>query len=251
LRNKNHINKFKSYTAIIAFTLALTIPMLFNLGVAHFREALLTNPENAHIMAMSSIKNGIFNITDVKSWMLFIVGIMCCMFAIFKGYYMDDAYPKFGKLTRRKIELEEELHVIYEDANEHLEDLHESYLETLDTKFESLVIKEKRIGHLSSAFEQQKRILVSYIRHLEDNLHYLIRLYRDTNSAERQDASPEYFNDAICLEMPSEELDIKYNQKRNDVSNIREELSATLPDIRKDFLDIKKGMHESIGSKVE
>jgi hypothetical protein len=251
LRNKNHINKLKSYTAIVFFILLLTIPILFNLGVAHFREALLTNPENAHFLAISSIKTGIFNITDVKSWMLFIVGIMCCVFAIFKGYYMDDAYPKFGKLTRRKIELEEELHEIYEDANEQLEDLHESYLENLDSKFELLVIKEKRIGHLSSAFEQQKRILVSYIRHLEDNLHYLIRLYRDTNSAERNNDSPAYFNDAICLEMPSEKLDIKYNQKRNDVSNIREDLSASLPAIRKDFLDIKKAMHERIGSIVE
>ncbi|CAK1824384.1 conserved membrane hypothetical protein [Vibrio crassostreae] len=250
LRNKNHINKFKSYTAIIAFTLALTIPVLFNLGVAHFREALLTNPDNAHLVAMSAIKNGILNITDVKSWMLFIVGMMCCMFAIFKGYGMDDAYPKFGKLSRRKIELDEELHEMYEDANDHLEGLHESYLETLDAKFEALVTKEKRVGHLSSAFEQQKRILVSYIRHLEDNLHYLIRLYRDTNSAEREDDSPIYFNDAICLEMPSEELDIKYNEKRYDVTNIREELSASLPDIRKEFLDIKKNMHECIGSKV-
>jgi hypothetical protein len=75
----------------------------FNLMVAHFRDQLeLTpfDPTSAAMAAVTSFVNAPFGISNVDSWLLFAVGILCAAIALFKGYRADDPYPNYGNLDR-------------------------------------------------------------------------------------------------------------------------------------------------------
>lgn len=246
LRYKNHCRKWLAITMTGLFCLLLFIPFLFNLIVAHYRGALIVDPDNAPQVAVDNFLNGILSIADVNSWLLFAVGILFCALAIYKGYGVDDPYPGYGKVSRKKETLEEELKDERDDAFGHLEERHQEFLETLESHYEDIERKSKTISNLSTSFDYQKRLLNSYVQHLEDALHYIIKLYRDTNISEREDGIPESFTRPFDTDLGFEGLNIQYQDKQEEINTGKEHLAKALPDIRKLLLDSKDEYHKRI-----
>ena len=167
LRYKNHISKLKVLAAYLFSLILFSGTLLFNLLIAHYREALLKTPDNADQVAVEALKSGIFSINDVQSWLLFGLGMIFMILAVYKGYHQDDEYPGYGALSKRKNHAKEEVSELKEEATEALEELHADYLEQLEGNCKRALQINKSIISYISAFEQQKSILKSYIGHLE------------------------------------------------------------------------------------
>ncbi|OLQ70824.1 hypothetical protein BIT28_15545 [Photobacterium proteolyticum] len=240
LRYKNHCSKFISLASILSFTILMIIPFIFNLLIGHYREALVIAPDNAHNIAITSFKQGMLSISDINSWLLFTIGMMFCFLAIYKGYGFDDAYPGYGKISRRKDNLEEELLDDRESMLDELDDIHSDYLESLDQIYDNVVIKEKQLSNLCSAFDHQNRILKGYKSHLNNNIEYVINLYRDTNESERETTSPNYFISREVPHIGDIHLDIKYTDKQESIRQDKEQLAVLLPGIRNAMLSSKE-----------
>ena len=81
---------------------ALTGGVYGNLGVAHYRDLLSGGtPEFASRLAIEALHTRPFEIADILSGILFVLGFFFCLGAAVDGFKMDDPYPGYGRLARR------------------------------------------------------------------------------------------------------------------------------------------------------
>lgn len=98
----NHKSNFKKIIGFSALALYIPIVCFYNLGVAHFRDAIgmTANVTGAGDvsqtvpaqMALSALLSRPLSIADLESWVLFGVGLLFAAIAVFKGYRWDDPY---------------------------------------------------------------------------------------------------------------------------------------------------------------
>ena len=246
LRYKNHISRLKNLAGYFFFFIILSGTTIFNLLIAHYREALVNTPDDAGHVAMESFKSGILSINDVQSWLLFGLGMIFMIIAIYKGYHQDDEYPGYGALSKRKNSAKEKVSDLKEDAIEALEELHNDYHEQLEKNCKRAFQVHKTIISNISAFEQQKTLLTSYIEHLQDIYLYVIGLYRDTNSSERSDAAPGYFQKALDCELNIPQSQILYIDNKEIIAKQIETLTSLEPEVKGVMLDITNMHHKKI-----
>jgi len=78
--------------------LAVIIPvlLLFNLAVAHYRDALSIDPENAYRIAIERLHAAPFDVKTFDGILLFLAGCVASVIFLIDGYRgFDDVYPKF------------------------------------------------------------------------------------------------------------------------------------------------------------
>lgn len=246
LRYKNHISKLKKIAGSLGSLVFFTITLLFNLLIAHYREALVNNPDDAGYVAMEAMRSGLFSINDVQSWLLFALGLIFMILAVYKGYHQDDEYPGYGALSKRKKLAKEEVNGLKEDAIERLESLNDNYQEQLEKNCTRASKIYRTIITNISAFERQKSLLMSYKDHVQDTYLYVIKLYRDTNAAERNDPAPSFFKKEPDFELNIPQTQISYEDRREDVAKQMDALTSLEPKVKAKMLDILNMHHKKI-----
>lgn len=185
-----------SYTCGIAFLLWAS---LYNLGVAHVREALIVDPDNMWESARYTFEHARLSI-QLESRILVALGVVFSTLAMVNGLNWIEKYPNFLKKYRRYTRAREE-HVyemdtfrddcsaIHEHALGELQSNHKTYLKTLNSLAEQVADMDR----LTDDFE-------SYIPALEKSCRDLIKIYRDENRRHRSSDHPEpaYFEDYSC-----------------------------------------------------
>jgi len=249
LRYKNHCQRMKVVFGWIGVIVGTVLSFIFNLLVSHYRTAMTLDPDNAASKAMETFEEGILSISDVQSWLLFLLGIIFYLGAVYKGYKADDAYPGYGSLAKKRDKQHGYLSDEKENANEIIEEAHQDFEENLDLCFKTIQMKSKKINDSANAFEQQKTILKSYHKHLEKALRYIITRYRDVNMANRSSDNPVIFNQPIDASLDYKELEFDYKSKHDELHKDREHLAASLSEIRQKLLVIKEGYQQNVNKK--
>ena len=243
---KNHTQKYLVFSMLGFFLLCLFISAVFNLLVGHYRDALVIDPDNAGQVAIESFTNGILSINDFNSWVLFAIGLLFFALAVYKGYSCDDPYPGYGRVARKKKSIEDSIGEERQEIIEDVEEMHQNIIQQLDDNYDSILQAEKSINSLSSTFDQQNRILKNYVSHLEDALGYIISLYRDTNVSERENEPPMHYSENYIASLECDELNISYRDRRNEIEEVKLEVSNLLPSLRARMLESKEKYHERI-----
>lgn len=246
LRYKNHNERKWVYCSSVVFTVITAVSIVFNLLVAHYREALAINPDDAATLAISSFNEGILAISDVESWFLLLVGIIFFSLAVYKGYNLDDAYPGYGKLSRRRNRFLGDLDELRQEMLDDLNELHQEHLEMVEQKYEDIQRKNKQLSGLISTFEHQMGIYRSHIKNLQSNLTYIMATYRDVNTSARSTPKPAYFDSQYSVKFDLEEVSTDYNDKREEISSLVDELAKILPERRSHMLNSKEECHQKI-----
>lgn len=114
----------------------------FNLLVAHFRQAMQTATDRlaaaeAGRAAWQSFTNDYLGIEGAMSWVAALLGMLFALFAFYKGYSMDDAYPGYGRRAR----VREKTRVAFEKARREaladLEDERKEHAENIQAAVET------------------------------------------------------------------------------------------------------------------
>ena len=79
--------------------------VLFNLLVAHYREALLGSEGYAETLeagqrAWEAFSAGYFGVSDFMSWILFAMGMMAAGLGAWKGFTLEDSCPGYSRRAR-------------------------------------------------------------------------------------------------------------------------------------------------------
>jgi hypothetical protein len=188
---------------LLATIIWIVFVLYFNLAVAHYRAALTgPDPENAATKALFTLLNSPFAVNDLRSVLLMILGIAFSFIAAVKGWSMDEPYPGYGAVTRRR-------DYAHEEYTEHKSELMGTLEALKDSALESMAMQARQI---QSRFEEYNKITErrglldqsfrSHLDHLESTGKALLAFYRAENIGHRQAAAPKHFDEAWRLDKP-------------------------------------------------
>lgn len=178
-----------------ALLLALAAAVGAGLLIAHFRDALGRDAENAAAAALASLGRDPFGLAEVHSWLLFGVSLLFAQIALWDAYGLDDPYPGYGRRARAAaaalLEYREEL----DELRQTLAALKDETLAELDRALDECRLSLQRLNEAiehKSATETRLQLAASDADHC---LRSLLRKFRDINQLHRASPRPAYFAD--------------------------------------------------------
>jgi hypothetical protein len=225
----------------------------FNLMVAHFRDQLeLTpfDPTSAAMAAVTSFMNAPFGISNVDSWLLFAVGILCAAIALFKGYRADDPYPNYGKLDRN-----------FHQAERSFDAAEKKLVAAVNAKSAEFAIKvDTQIAKSNNLAKEYINIVETSKAHIADYQRYctevnsicrtLIEEYRAAYAEVRTHSPPNYFT-SLSVPSISFSLDPDELERLADFRNFSKTISETAKRVADDMRVVGSNALESVNSFLE
>lgn len=209
---RGFVNLFKKLAGVSFFLFWVGFALIYNLGVAHFRDAVERIGEwrEAGTAAIQTIKSSTWSLYTMESYVLLILGLVISIISFWKGYNHGDPYPGYAKVAADVINARD-------DYIDHLEDSIETLAEHRDDAVNGLRAANdevhRNINDSVDALYGQKALQANLNPFLEQcniSVNYLLSVYRDANKAARSDDPPAYFNTPYSFEVfeiPDEEVE--------------------------------------------
>jgi hypothetical protein len=184
-------HRFTSLTVILVYVVGL---LAFNIAVAHYRDALGgAQPEEAGKLALNSLLTSPFEIKDIKSWVLTIMGFSFSLIACIDAFSMDDRYPKYGQLIRHRSRHLEEYRDIKEQLVEELQEIKNKVLQQL----ENLAKKIEQSKNVLKVITEGRLLFIEkfrqHLNYLDECGNRLLVVYREANTDARSTPPPNHF----------------------------------------------------------
>lgn len=193
MRYSGHVDFFKRNLARLVLLAYLGWIMLFNLGVAHYRDLLASRPDDALTQTLVELSGQPWVLADINSWLLFFIGVFFALVAVWDGYRSDDPYPGYGSRQRWFLDLESYYTRECQRLGEQVAAVRGEYLEELQQLSAQAHDLYPHLFHLV----EQKRALVQRHRHCLDDLQAagdaLVHRYRQANRQARSTPAPAFF----------------------------------------------------------
>jgi hypothetical protein len=191
----HHRNGLIKLLAILMLAAGIAAMVLVNGFVAHFRDAYERLGDEVILSnVFSHLISNPFDLMRLQSWLLFFLGLGFAFFGFAKGYELDDPYPGYGAVDRRRAFAET---VYAENRQIRIED-------TTHTRDRAIVSLSSAIERLRGASAQRDQILASrsqivsdisnHEAHLEQATNALLGIYRDANRRSRTEPPPQHFS---------------------------------------------------------
>ena len=237
---KNHIkNRLKTLGFLSIFGVLAWVGV-YNLLVAHYRQQIDVDIDNAGTLAVKLFIQSPFALDKFEYWVLFLVGLLFGLFAYTEGYLWDDRYPGYGKLYRRMEQSKRDWHADQEDIINRLEDLKLKKLDEF-TGMQSDV--KSTINYLKGVVGQKQAMVTNLennIEQIESSSKILIKMYREINMVHRQTYPPKYFMEEIA---PPDHATVETNIENDyarvkEQEKIRDEFIAMVEQIKNTIVDL-------------
>ena len=220
----NHCSTFRKTIGGTITFLYITIISIYHLLVAHYRDLLSINPDNATLLVWQRLIDAPFTFHTMESAMVLIIGTVIAILACNKGYRHDDIYPGYGEVSRD-----------YEKRN----DIFNEKLKEVTMKLNSIIrASENDLNHRMAEYEKRLKYikdlyhgLESLSSHFASAKHTLdsvvdtsITIYRKSNQEVRITPSPKYFSSKVKIaDTLSSDKDFFGLQKTNNLIKRSEE----------------------------
>ena len=239
LPRKNLINARVAWAWFIAFIAGLVVVVCVNLLIAHYREVLIIDPANSGLLAVERFTDGMFNLTDVLSIFLFLIGVIVSGIAIWKGYTQEDPYPGYSKLDKKKQHLNQHFDMKQKAEISSFKTEYEKALKLIEDKQNTIQANHRRYHHLTTDFNKQIELYKAYIRDLKLTGTRVITLYRDTNRQAREDEPPNYFNEDIIIDIEAAPIDDEYDDIGEELNQAEDATGLLIPRLKSEFIETK------------
>lgn len=215
--------------AVISTPIYLSFAVSFNLAVAHYRNAVVSDPFEASVVAGRSLLANPLGIQDLQSWGLFLIGIIFSTIAAYDGWRMDDPYPGYGQRIRQNLEAMEEYNALKDQLLADLEEIKKSAEETMDNVARSIETHQGEISYVAIKSQALKASMLQHYMHLEVAANTLLRFYHDENRKNRTTPAPVRFDTPWKYERPSMEGVIFVDTNRNAIDEAQRKLLEEAP----------------------
>jgi len=173
--------------AALAFCAYLALAVYFNLGVAHYRIAMATDPFNASAKAFQFLLSAPLSIHDFQSWLLFGMGFIFSLTAVYEGWKTDDPYPGYGKRYRQSQDALATYSEIKDDLFNTLETIKIEAEEKLEDAARSLSSRDSERNHVAAKSYALRAAIEEHFSHLQAAGRTLLQYYRSENIRMRSD----------------------------------------------------------------
>ena len=221
--HKGVFRKILGYALTGAYLLAV---LGFNLLVAHYRDALGGDlPAEAPHLALETFLAAPFMVADFKSWMMVALGFFFSILATVGSFKMDDPYPGYGNLERRRT-------MILNDYTETKLSLIDELTFTKDVAAEKMDGARKDIADRKSEclsiINGRESMKVSYQHHLDylqSCTNELFTLYRESNRQSRKTHPPNHFSELPTLSIPQSPKIVTFFDE--NIDNVNKDVKKT------------------------
>ncbi len=203
LRELFHRNLFRKLLGLIWLTVWFATTIAFNLLVAHYREvsaALITDPGVPQLVVNKFIAHPL-GLNDFLSWVLFGLGVLAALIALLDTFFLDDAYPFYGKLDRKHQKLCQEYADSYSRFIHDLSAPRPDISKEIADAIKKLETDQYDRYHLISDWKTSFHEFKASVKKLNDQGNELLQIYRLANEEARSSPSPKHFQESIKTEL--------------------------------------------------
>ncbi len=223
-RYKNHDSWQHQLPVLLCIPVMLAV-LTFNLGVGHYRDALVEyqyqaqeerrqinqnwddadpNPEpgilDYTIKAMASMKASPVNIKSILSGLLIIVGIGFFGFATQKWYSMFDPYPGYRKRALALEAKHKDYKELVETSRNGLDkEIADAKARVIDEHQKVITMRTQHSALIGQA-ETLQNSYAKWVLVLEKTQNHLLAVYRDSNQQARSEPAPKHFNNELAID---------------------------------------------------
>ena len=199
---RGFINLLKKLTGLIFFLLWVGFAAVYNLAVAHFRDAVEQIGEwrEAGEVAIQTLVASPIGLTTMESYVLALIGLLISITAFLKGYNSSDPYPGYSKVAQDVLVARDAYVDSLEDSIEVLAEHRDDAVDALRAANDEV---RRNINDSVDALYGQKALqanLRPFLEQCDIAAKYLLSIYRDANKEARKGPGPSYFGKAYAFE---------------------------------------------------
>ena len=204
VRQLFHVNPGRKFFGFISLIALICVALIINLALAHVRElasaAEITLDGSSLNWTNDVVKNIINNplgIADIKSWLLFGLGLCFSGLVMADFLYFNDVYPGYATVQRK---LDYELENYQEEFNaalDELTDMKEDFHDTLTTLNSTLSTRFQELDQILANKERLTNIYLSHHEQLQRASDTLFSIYYAANDSTRKSKSPKRFDNKL------------------------------------------------------
>jgi hypothetical protein len=245
---RGFFNLLKKFAGLVFVVSWLGFAMIYNLGVAHFRDAAESGSEwrEAGIQAIQSIQVSPFGLQTMESYVLFLLGFIISIVSCLKGYNSSDAYPGYSKVTLAVVDARNEYVDQLEDSLDILAERRDEAVEALREANDEV---HRNINDSVDALYGQRALqsnLTPFLEQCDMTANYLLAVYRDANRATREDEAPKYFKNKFAFDPfnPPSADDSRRSEAEAQVKEVSDLVYQAIKEIFSVFNDAVKAHYD-------
>lgn len=252
LTSMHHISRLRVFFGAIGFGLWLGVISVYHLLIAHYRDLLLIDPDNAMLGAWDKFRSTPFGFESMESGVVLLIGLIIAIAALIDGYKFDDAYPGFGKHDR--------------DYMKKLDSLRQAESVLRETMASSFGNAEKKVVDRLKGYDEREHKLSdlytgasSVVDHfdniykqVDEIVHSAVTTYREANLRIRTDEAPVSFSIMPVVERLLHQD--KFARKIEELRAIKEATTVRLAELRKKAASVLKSLaqeSEKMSNRIE
>jgi hypothetical protein len=228
VRELNHRNLLRKLFGIVALLCYLALLIGLNLAIAHYREVSGALVSDAGHEVLTRLRTAPLALADLKSWLLFGLGILCSLIAFMDAFLIFDPYPGYGALEKRRASA----HDIYikrkNDLIASLLDIRDNAIEILEEANRDLAIRRSEHDSILESRARLLRLFAAHQSHLDRAANALLAVYREANKGARKSSPPSRFSSSYALNKFPIEQELPKTSAREDLRRTIAESQAVL-----------------------
>ncbi|HXW28265.1 MAG TPA: hypothetical protein VEK55_02795, partial [Xanthobacteraceae bacterium] len=200
MRELNHRNYFRKFCGLLSLVAYVVLTIGLNLALAHYREVSGSLVADAGHEVLLRLHADPLGITDLKSWLLFGIGILCSLIALGDAYLIFDPYPGYGALERRRADGYDAYIKRKNELIDTLLEIRDQAIEVLEEANRDLAIRRNEHDVILESRARLVRLFEAHQSHLDRAANALLAEYREANRRSRSTPPPPRFSSSYSLD---------------------------------------------------
>jgi hypothetical protein len=217
VRELNHRNWFRKLFGLVALLCYLALLVAINLALAHYREVSAALISDAGREVLRRLETMPLGLVDLKSWLLFGLGVLCSLVAFGDSFLIFDPYPGYAPLEKRRAEAHDAYIRRKNDLIAKLLDIRDDAIEILEEANRDLSVRRAEHDAILESRARLVRLFGAHQSHLDRAVNALLSVYREANKNLRKTPPPRRFNLSYTLEKFPVEQELLETSARDDL----------------------------------
>ena len=180
LRYLNYKSIFKKILSLLGLIIAIPLLGFLHLVAAHYRELLSKNIENINIEVLKQTWNNPFDINNLDSLILIIIGVGISFFVIWKAYRVNDPYPGYAKKWKIWEESEATIDKYIKEHKESLNSEFTIFQDNINILNNNIKYSKDMFNELLTNIKSFKKTVDRYIDNAINETLKIVREYRNS-----------------------------------------------------------------------
>lgn len=227
LHHRNYIRKLLGLLWVLGY---VALAVAINLALAHYREVMGAQISDAGREVLVRLHDAPLAIADIKSWLLFGIGLLCSFIAFGDSYLIFDPYPGYGVLEKRRAAAYEAYIRRKNELIAMLLEIRNEAIEILEEANRDLSVRRSEYDAILESRARLIRLFDTHQSHLDRTVNALLSGYREANIRARKTPPPPRFALPYSLDKIPVEPETESRSARDDVRRSVAEAQAILVD---------------------